>query len=109
MAREFIDEYLAGRFEPNISYGGFKKIILPIVKEKSSKESPLATLHPFALHKTMVHSTTFQTAELVGSLQHLFASDLTLKSSGIPERAVMEGLIIRLCSGEGKQVVTGKQ
>ncbi|MBW2579870.1 MAG: hypothetical protein JRD00_02770 [Deltaproteobacteria bacterium] len=102
VAREFIDEHLAGSWDPNISYGGFQKTILPVVKEKSDKESPVATLHPFALHKTMVRSTTFQTAELVGSLQHLFAADLTLKSSGIPERAVMEGLIIRLCSGEGK-------
>ncbi|MDH3898396.1 MAG: hypothetical protein OEV18_13530, partial [Deltaproteobacteria bacterium] len=102
VAREFIDEHLAGSLDPNISYGGFQKTILPVVKKKSDKESPVATLHPFALHKTMVRSTTFQTAELVGSLQHLFAADLTLKSSGTPERAVMEGLIMRLCSGEGK-------
>jgi len=102
VAREFIDEHLAGSFDANISYGGFQKTILPVVKKKSDKESPVATLHPFALHKTMVRSTTFQTVELVGSLQHLFAADLTLKSSGTPERAVMEGLIIRLCSGEGK-------
>ena len=102
VAREFIDEHLAGSFDANISYGGFQKTILPVVKKKSDKESPVATLHPFALHKTMVRSTTFQTAELVGSLQHLFAADLTLKSSGTPERAVMEGLIIRLCSREGK-------
>ncbi|MGD8687315.1 MAG: hypothetical protein PVH15_11130, partial [Syntrophobacterales bacterium] len=60
-------------------------------------------LHPFALHKTMVRSATFQIAELVELLQHLFAADLTLKSSGIPERAVMEGLIIRLCSAGSKQ------
>jgi DNA polymerase-3 subunit delta len=102
VAREFIDEHLAGKLDPNISYGGFQKTILPVVKEKSDKESPVATLHPFALHKTMVRSTTFQTEELVGSLQHLFATDLTLKSSGTPEGAVMEGLIIRLCSGGGK-------
>jgi DNA polymerase-3 subunit delta len=102
VAREFIDEHLAGKLDPHISYGGFQKTILPVVKEKSDKESPVATLHPFALHKTMVRSTTFQTEELVGSLQHLFATDLTLKSSGTPEGAVMEGLIIRLCSGGGK-------
>jgi DNA polymerase-3 subunit delta len=97
VAREFIDEHLAGGLDPNISYGGFQKTILPVVKEKSDRESPVATLHPFALHKTMVRSTTFQTAELVGWLQQVFATDLTLKSSGISERAVMEGLIIRLC------------
>jgi DNA polymerase-3 subunit delta len=102
VAREFIDEHLAGKLDPHISYGGFQKTILPVVKEKSDKESPVATLHPFALHKTMVRSTTFQTEELVGWLQHLFATDLTLKSSGTPEGAVMEGLIIRLCSGGGK-------
>lgn len=100
VAREFIDEHLAGNLDANISYGGFQKTILPVVKEKSDKESPVATLHPFALHKTMIRSTTFQTAELVGYLYHLFAADLTLKSSGIPERAVMESLIIRLCQGE---------
>ena len=103
VAREFINKHLAGSLDRNISYGGFQKTILPVVKEKSDKESPIASLHPFALHKTMVRSATFQTAELVELLQHLFAADLTLKSSGIPERAVMEGLIIRLCSGEGKK------
>jgi DNA polymerase-3 subunit delta len=102
VAREFIEEHLAGRLDPNISYGGFQKTIFPVVKEKSDKKSPIATLHPFALHKTMVRSATFQVAELVGWLQYLFATDITLKSTGIPERAVMEGLIIELCSGEGK-------
>ncbi|MGD8314622.1 MAG: hypothetical protein PVI17_07770 [Syntrophobacterales bacterium] len=103
VAREFINEHLAGSLDRSISYGGFQKIILPVVKEKSDKESPIANLHPFALHKTMVRSATFQIAELVELLQHLFAADLTLKSSGIPERAVMEGLIIRLCSAGSKQ------
>ena len=102
MAREFIEEHLAGSLDPNISYGGFQKTILPVVKAKSDKGSPVATLHPFALHKTMVRSTTFQIAELVGWLQYLFDTDLTLKSSGLPERAVMEELIIKLCSGGGE-------
>ena len=97
LAREFIENHLSGRLDPSISYGGFQKTVLPIVKENADKGSPLGSMHPFALHKTLVRSTSFETEELVNSLEQLFGTDLTLKSTGIPERAVMEGLIIRLC------------
>ena len=63
----------------------------------TEKESALASMHPFALHKTLIRSVTFQAEYLINSLQHLFGADLTLKSSGIAERAVMESLIIKLC------------
>jgi len=97
MAREFIHDHLANRLNPHISYGSFQKTVLPLVKEKTEKESPLARLHPFALHKTMVRSTNYQTEELIKSLHLLFEADLTLKSTGIAERAVLEGLIVNLC------------
>jgi hypothetical protein len=51
------------------------------------------------LHKTLVRSRAHQTADLIDALQHLFRADLTLKSSGISERAVMESLIMNLCRG----------
>jgi DNA polymerase III delta subunit len=105
-AREFIDEHLAGRMDANVSYGMFQKTIMPLVKEKAGKESLLSKLHPFALHKTMVRSTSFQTAELVNSLEYLFGADLTLKSTGTPERAVMESLIIKLCQPMVSELVT---
>jgi DNA polymerase III delta subunit len=97
VAREFIEDHLAGSLESNISYGSFQKTVLPTVKEKTEKGSPLASMHPFALHKTMVRSRAYQTADLINALQHLFRADLTLKSSGISERAVMESLIMSLC------------
>jgi DNA polymerase-3 subunit delta len=97
LAREFIDEHLAGSMDSKISYGRFQKSILPLVKEKIGKDSPLATLHPFALQKTMVRSSSFQKADLVRSMQHLFGADITLKSTSLPGRAVMESLILRLC------------
>jgi DNA polymerase-3 subunit delta len=97
LAREFIEEHLAGSLDPSISYGSFQKTVLPIVKEKTEKGSPLGSMHPFALHKTLVRSRAYQTADLINALQHLFQTDLTLKSSGIAGRAVMESLIMRLC------------
>jgi hypothetical protein len=97
LAREFIEEHLAGRLDPSISYGNFQKAVLPMVKEKTEKQSPLGSMHPFALHKTLVRSRAYQTADLINALQHLFQTDLTLKSSGITGRAVMESLIMRLC------------
>jgi DNA polymerase-3 subunit delta len=97
MAREFIDEHLAGSMDPSISYGKFQKRILPLVKEKTGKDSPLATMHPFALQQTMVRSNSFETSDLINALQQLFGADFTLKSSSISGRAVMESLIIRLC------------
>jgi DNA polymerase-3 subunit delta len=99
LAREFIEDNLAGNLDPNISYGSFQKTVLPTVKEKTEKGSPLGSMHPFALHKTLVRSRAHQTADLIDALQHLFRADLTLKSSGISERAVMESLIMNLCRG----------
>jgi DNA polymerase-3 subunit delta len=99
LAREFIEDNLAGNLDPNLSYGTFQKTLLPTVKEKTEKGSPLGSMHPFALHKTLVRSRAHQTADLIDALQHLFRADLTLKSSGISERAVMESLIMNLCRG----------
>jgi DNA polymerase-3 subunit delta len=100
LAREFIEDHLAGRLDPSISYGSFQKTVLPIVKANTEKGSPLGSMHPFALHKTLVRSTSFQTEELVNSLAQLFCADLALKRTGIPERTVMESLIIRLCQAQ---------
>jgi DNA polymerase III delta subunit len=97
LAREFIEDQLAGSLDPSISYGTFQKTVLPIVKEKTEKGSPLGSMHPFALHKTLLRSRVYQTADLIKALQSLFQADLTLKSSGIGERAVMESLIMNLC------------
>jgi DNA polymerase-3 subunit delta len=107
VAREFIEDHLAGSLDPSLSYGSFQKTVLPIVKEKSEKGSPLASLHPFALHKTLVRSRAYETTDLINAMQHLFQADLTLKSSGISERAVMESLIMRLCRGHKNGSMTG--
>jgi DNA polymerase III delta subunit len=96
VAREFVEEHLAGSLDPSVSYGSFQKTVLPVVKEKTEKGSPLGSMHPFALHKTLVRSHAYQSADLINALEHLFRADLTLKSSGISERAVMESLIIKL-------------
>jgi DNA polymerase-3 subunit delta len=96
-AREFIEDHLSGSLDPSISYGSFQKTVLPIVKENTEKGSPLGSMHPFALHKTLVRSQAYQTTELINALQHLFRADLTLKSSSIAERAVMESLVMKLC------------
>jgi DNA polymerase-3 subunit delta len=106
LAREFIEEHLRGSLDPSISYGRFQKTVLPIVKENTEKGSPLGSMHPFALHKALVRSGAYQTAELINVLQHLFRADLTLKSSGIAERAVMESLIIKLCQPMVSDAVT---
>ena len=97
LAREFIEDHLSGSLDPSISYGRFQKTVLPIVKENTEKGSPLGSMHPFALHKTLVRSRANQTSELINALLHLFRADLTLKSSGIAERVVMESLVMKLC------------
>jgi len=97
LAREFIEDHLAGILDPSISYGKFQKNVLPMVKEKTDKGSPLGSMHPFALHKTLVRSRAYQTEELVDAMEHLLRGDLTLKSTGLSERTVMESLIMKLC------------
>jgi len=107
LAREFIEDHLGGSLDSSISYGSFQKTVLPIVKDKTEKSSPLGTMHPFALHKALVRSRSYEAADLINALQHLLRADLTLKSSGIAERAVMESLIMRLCRGQESAAVMG--
>jgi DNA polymerase-3 subunit delta len=97
-ARDLIDTHLEGRLDPRIPYGTFRKTVYPLLKSRLEAGSLLKTMHPFALHKTMARSAAMAMEELSRSLQHLFAAELALKSTGVSPRTVLEGLILRLCA-----------
>ena len=97
VAREFIDHNLGGQLDPTIPYPKFNKSIYPLLKPLTGKETVLGTPHPYALYKTLARSATYQLADLINCMHYLFDVDMTLKSTQITERAVMESLVIRLC------------
>lgn len=97
IARDLIDTHLEGRLDPRMPYGTFQKIVYPLLQARLGTGSPLMTMHPFALHKTMVRSTAASMGELIRSLQHLFAAEVALKSTGVSPCTVLESLILRIC------------
>ena len=96
-ARDLIDTHLQGRLDPRIPYGTFQKTVHPRLKAVVEAGSTLKSMHPFALHKVLMRSATFQQPELIKSLHLLFSAEVTLKSAGIPDRLVLENVILRLC------------
>ncbi len=96
-ARDFIDTHLGGRMDPAMPYGTFQKTVHSLIKSRLGSGSPLSSMHPFALHKTMLRSAAAPMGKLTGSLHHLFAAELALKSTGVSPRAVMESVILRIC------------
>jgi hypothetical protein len=96
-ARDLIDTLLKGLLDPRIPYGSFQRTVHPLLKARLEAGSPLKSMHPFALHKTMVRAAATPMEELNRSLQQLFAAELALKSTGVSPRTVLESLIIRLC------------
>jgi DNA polymerase-3 subunit delta len=100
-ARDLIDTHLEGRLDPRTSYGAFQKTVYPLLKAGLESGSTLKSMHPFALHKTMVRTAATSMEELNRSLQHLFAAELALKSTGVSPRTALEGVILRIC-GAGR-------
>jgi len=96
-ARDFIDTHLGGRLDPAMPYGTFQKTVHPLIKSRLAAGSPLVTMHPFALHKTLMRSAGTALGKLTGSLHHLFAAELALKSTGVSPRTVLESVILRMC------------
>jgi DNA polymerase-3 subunit delta len=96
-ARDFIDTHLGGRLDPAMPYGAFQKTVHPLIKSRLAAGSPLLSMHPFALHKTLVRSAAASLGKLTGSLHHLFAAELALKSTGVSPRAVLESVVLRIC------------
>jgi DNA polymerase-3 subunit delta len=96
-ARDFIDAHLGGRLDPAMPYGAFHKTVHPLMKSHLPAGSPLVSMHPFALHKTLVRSAAASTGKLTGSLTHLFAAELALKSTGGSPRAILESVVLRIC------------
>jgi DNA polymerase III delta subunit len=78
-------------------YGTFQKTLYPLVKARVEAGSALKSMHPFALHKTMVRTAVTSMEELNRSLQHLFAAELALKSTSLSPRTALEGVILRIC------------
>ena len=96
-ARDLIDTHLNGRLDAKIPYGTFLNTVYPLLKAGLEAGSTLKSMHSFALHKTMVRTAATSMEELNRSLQHLFAAELALKSTGVSPRTALEGVILRIC------------
>ena len=76
-------------------------LALSLVKDHGREPRGLARelgVPPFVAEKTLRQARRFSQRRLRGILNELAAVDLRLKSTSLPPRALMEGLIFRVCA-----------
>ncbi len=56
-------------------------------------------LHPYEARKICAQTRNFKITELEGAYPCLLDADLALKTSAMPERIILEKLVIQLCTG----------
>jgi DNA polymerase-3 subunit delta len=97
LAKDFIRSKPGGNWRKDLSFGGFKKMILPEI-EKRDPDSLTDNAHPYAIYMTLKQSHNFTLAELVRTLELLLDTDIRLKSSGQNAKVVLENAVINMCA-----------
>lgn len=82
-------------------YNDFQNRIYPMIKEAAGREEKktvqLYSQHPYVMYNALRNSRRFSWDELMGCMDRLVETDITLKSSAAQPRLVMERLVIELC------------
>ena len=82
-------------------FNDFQNRVYPLIKEASGKEEKKAvqlySQHPYVMYNALRNARRFSWDELMGYMDRLVETDITLKSSGAQPRLVMERLVIDLC------------
>ena len=72
-----------------------------MIKEAAGREEKktvqLYSQHPYVMYNALRNSRRFSWDELMGCMDRLVETDITLKSSAAQPRLVMERLVIELC------------
>lgn len=113
LAKDFIRSKSGGSWRKDLSYGGFKKMILPEL-EKREPDFLTDNAHPYAVYMTLKHSHNYTPEELMGAMELLLDTDIRLKSSGQNAKMVLEHAVLGICRLEavgplGGSSVRGKK
>jgi DNA polymerase-3 subunit delta len=83
-------------YRPGLSFPAFKGGYLEPLKAGRADWPKDLPGHPYALYMMFQKVEKFQTKTLTGSLSELLAAEYRLKSSGLPEKIVLENLFFKL-------------
>ena len=96
LAKDFIRSKSGGSWRKDLSYGGFKKMILSELEQREP-DSLTRNVHPYAVYMTLKQSHNFTLAELIQALELLLDTDIRLKSSGQNAKVVLEHAVLSIC------------
>jgi DNA polymerase-3 subunit delta len=103
VARAALERKLGGTFDPATPFPAFQARVLPLlVKEVEGDDGSAAKLlamKPFRAYTLLKAAARFSMPELVGGLEAIHETDLSLKTSGHPEGLLVERLLLAICAG----------
>ncbi|MDT8334163.1 MAG: DNA polymerase III subunit delta [Desulfurivibrionaceae bacterium] len=83
-------------YAPGLSFPAFKGGYLDRLKEEQPDWPKELPGHPYALYMMFRKVEKFQTPSLIKKLSELLEAEYRLKSSGLPEKIVLENMFFRL-------------
>jgi DNA polymerase III subunit delta len=99
-ARQLLDGELRGRWRRGMSYAQFQQVL-------AHATAPQLTRSSYGDYMCLLRVERLSLSELRRYMGGIHDADLRLKSSGNSARAVLERLILGMCSGEKKRIGEG--
>ena len=100
-ARQLIETELRGLWKRGMTYQQFQQQVL-------KQGTPLLTRNPYADYMCFQRADQFSLSDLRGYMDSIYDTDFRLKSSGSNPRLVMERLILGMCLGVGKRMLSAQ-
>jgi len=83
-------------YSPGLGYQAFQTGYLDRLKKSRTDWPKELPSHPYALYMLFAKAEKFSLAGLVAALETLLDAEYSLKSSGLPEKLVLDCLLVRL-------------
>lgn len=88
-------------FRPDMDYNRFQRTVYPVFKKGAAaadlKGSGLAEQHPYVIYNSLIHAEKFSYERLIQEMEKLVNIDVTMKSTGVLPRYLLERLVMDLC------------
>ncbi len=117
VARCFLDRLAPGTWQPSMTYRRFQQAVLPAVLEydkaicdqaggrKKTGDLLLASnpRSTYPVYQTLVSASGFNRTELIDAFRLLNRADVQLKSSSRRPALVLENVLMKICSKQGRR------
>jgi DNA polymerase III subunit delta len=100
-ARQLIETELRGVWKRSMTYQQFQQQVL-------TRGAPLLTRNPYADFMCFQRADHFSLSDLRTYMESIHGTDLRLKTSGGDPRLIMERLVLGMCLGSGKALLSAR-